>query len=280
MSDTPSSNHRRQPRGPSGASRRSRARPPGAPTAPDAVPRAVRDRSKSGAAGACRAGAEVPSAPQGPPTHSRMAAGSRRSPAAWQQRQPTSDGLRLDRASCSSAEPARASATATLWCVARHRRSSARCCSATASALNLLIVARARRARRVLRRPAAAVAARAPGPLVWALGGLALLSSPPCATPGWPSFLAVVSAARARLARPARQPHLARRPPRPARALRLRSSPGCAGAGAGVRERVGGFARPMGCPYCGAPRWPRSCSSSSARCSPAPTPPSPICSAA
>ncbi|MFI6695597.1 DUF4153 domain-containing protein [Streptomyces sp. NPDC050433] len=191
MSDTPSN--------PSGIPEQA---PGGKPAAAgeqdiqDAVPsaRAVPPRAGTPAHASTpvRAGAaRTPTAPRRPaPTHTGRPPKAQHA-ANWQQWQPTPHDPPVWIGEISSDEPARIS-VATLWCVAVTGLLSALLLG-DGLGLNLLIVTvptafgayfAARGAGRRLR----------PWTLVWAVGGVALLSVPALRDAGWPTFLAVTSA--------------------------------------------------------------------------------------
>ena len=148
-----------------------------------------------------------------------------------------------------------------------HRSSSARFCWATDWRSEPAGRGGARRPRRVLRRPRGGPPTPRPGRSSGAVGGVALLAVPGAAGRRLADVPRRRHRARGGLARPARRPHLARRPARlarPVRSLGHRHRPGhgrdCASGRAASRA--------AGAPCVRAVAWPRCCSSSSARCSP------------
>lgn len=196
MSDTPSnSNEASEPAaGGEPGERRESPRPSEAAAEQDiqdAVPRARTVPARTGAP--ARAGAEsgTRTAPHRPAsTHSGRRPQSPH-PTNWQQWQPTRNDPPAWIGEISSDEPARVG-VATLWCVAVTGLLSALLLG-EGLGLNLLIVSvpaalaayfAAREAGRRLR----------PWTLVWAVGGVALLSVPALRDAGWPTFLAVTSA--------------------------------------------------------------------------------------
>ncbi|WP_405611030.1 DUF4153 domain-containing protein [Streptomyces sp. NBC_01508] len=191
----PDSSRKREPQ---------RSQPPSRAAAPeeeedvqDAVPRPRAVPAHTGAPAGAGAPTHTRAAPRGPaPTHTgrppRPPGQPRPSHATtWQQWQPTQHEPPVWIGEISSDEPARIR-VATLWCVALTGLLSALLLG-DGLGLNLLIVSvpaalaayfAAREAGRRLR----------PWTLVWAVGGLALLSVPALRDAGWPTFLAVASA--------------------------------------------------------------------------------------
>ncbi|MFI6084700.1 DUF4153 domain-containing protein [Streptomyces sp. NPDC051217] len=157
----------------------------------DAVPRARAVPAQTGAPARAGAPAQARPAPHRPaPTHTGRRPQAPH-PTNWQQWQPTRNDPPAWIGEIRSDEPARIG-VATLWCVAVTGLLSALLLG-EGLGLNLLIVSvpaalaayfAAREAGRRLR----------PWTLVWAVGGVALLSVPALRDAGWPTFLAVTSA--------------------------------------------------------------------------------------
>lgn len=161
----------------------------------DAVPRPRSVPANAGAS--ARAGAATRTAPHGPTaTHTGRRPQQRHpaapaQPANWQQWQPTPHEPPVWIGEISSDEPAPIR-VATLWCVALTGLLGALLLG-DGLGLNLLIVTVPAALAAYF---AAHEAGRRPRPwtLVWAVGGLALLSVPALRDAGWPTFLAVASA--------------------------------------------------------------------------------------
>ncbi|WP_329380646.1 DUF4153 domain-containing protein [Streptomyces sp. NBC_01716] len=157
----------------------------------DAVPRPRAVPAQTGAPARAGAAAQTRKASHGPAATHTGRRPQTPHPTNWQQWQPARNDPPAWIGEISSDEPARIG-VATLWCVAVTGLLSGLLLG-EGLGLNLLIVSvpaalgayfAAREAGRRLR----------PWTLVWAVGGLALLSVPALRDAGWPTFLAVTSA--------------------------------------------------------------------------------------